>query len=502
MPNVTSSRTAPSEGTLESISVPQLLAEIWRDQRTGRLRLSRGQREWSLQIEDGAPTALETAPAEDRLAQLLEDSGQLRTAERLQVEQLAQARGCSQASAIHALGLLDATRLYQTLREATRTQICETFEWSQGAFAWSETPAGSKSLGKPFDILGMIQDQLARRWGTERLFQALLPEADRVGDISPRVRRVADRLGSAGPVARRIIQRIDGQISIGRLLGECAGDPLAASTLWVLLHAGLLRLRDPALETTRHAALELEVVVDMEAATSTGAHARGGRSTQASSARANATRSSKGEALRAEIRTLRGQLEHLSHYEALGLELDANPIEIKKAYFQAAKKYHPDALTRIGLEDLEEDAAQVFARISAAFETLSDKDKKARYDSGESAPAQIDTARLTQAETSFRKGEILLRMGNFRGALEYLERAVELWPEEPAYQAALGWALHKQPQSDPERACEHLSIAHGQDPTDALTLFRLGLARRALGESTAADECIARARALRPDIVA
>ncbi|MCA9658257.1 MAG: DnaJ domain-containing protein, partial [Myxococcales bacterium] len=88
----------------------------------------------------------------------------------------------------------------------------------------------------------------------------------------------------------------------------------------------------------------------------------------------------RGAALRGEIEQLIGQLGDLDHYSALGLEADANAAQIKKAYFKAAKKYHPDALARLGLGDLKEPAAQVFARIAEAFETLSDTEKRAAYD--------------------------------------------------------------------------------------------------------------------------
>jgi DnaJ-class molecular chaperone len=204
--------------------------------------------------------------------------------------------------------------------------------------------------------------------------------------------------------------------------------------------------------------------------------------------------------MRAEIEALLGQLTDLDHYSALRLETGTSAAEIKKAYFKAAKKYHPDALARLGLDDLRDDAARVFARISEAFETLSDADRRAAYDSGAGEAAEIDTASLAQAERSYRKGEILVRMGNFAAALEYFESAVDLWADEPAYQAGLGWALYKQPKPEPERARQHLEIARRQAPEDAQVLFWLGVVLRDLGEKKEGDQLLARARALDPSI--
>ena len=110
----------------------------------------------------------------------------------------------------------------------------------------------------------------------------------------------------------------------------------------------------------------------------------------------------------------------------------------------------------------------------------------------------MDTRVLAQAETFYRKGEILIGMGDFRGALEYLEPAVELWPDECEYQSALGWALYKQPQPDIERSREHLERAEKLDSSQAETQFRLGVVLRACGENEKAALCLAKAEQLGP----
>ena len=61
------------------------------------------------------------------------------------------------------------------------------------------------------------------------------------------------------------------------------------------------------------------------------------------------------------------------YYEVLGLSKGASEDEIKKAYRQLAKKYHPDINKEPGAEEK-------FKEINEAYDTLSDPDKKARYD--------------------------------------------------------------------------------------------------------------------------
>ena len=62
------------------------------------------------------------------------------------------------------------------------------------------------------------------------------------------------------------------------------------------------------------------------------------------------------------------------YYEVLGVSKGASDDEIKKAYRQQAKKYHPD------LNPGDAEAEKHFKEANEAYEVLSDKDKKARYD--------------------------------------------------------------------------------------------------------------------------
>ncbi len=490
------SRHAPDEGLLDKTNVAQLLAEAWAAKRSGRLRIAYGKSELWIQLVDGAPAAVESSATTDPIARVLETSGRLGVADRRKLEQFAKERECSQASAALALKLVDPTTLYQAIRAAAKQQIAETFEWQSGAYQWGAANAPA-SNAKPLDVLTLIQTELPRRWGSERLFAALLAISQTSADIAPRMRRVALKLGEAGPTAAAVVQRLDGTRPLGQILGETAGDVLAASTLWTLWHAGILRLgtaRNSGVSAIAGAAeLEFEVEVTSERA-GTGATVAAGR--RATEARSSAPLDAEMAALRDDIERLAAALGKLDHYAVLGLEASAEGAAIKKAYFNAAKRYHPDSLARKGLADLEEKAARVFGRVSEAFETLTDPDKKAAYDRGASNEPEIDTARLAQAETSFRKGEILVKMGNFQGALEYLQPAVDLWPEEPAYRSALGWALYKQPKPDTDLAREHLEFAYRQAPDDPITMFRYGMVLRALGESETATTLIARARSL------
>jgi len=78
-------------------------------------------------------------------------------------------------------------------------------------------------------------------------------------------------------------------------------------------------------------------------------------------------------------------------YEVLGVKTDASPDEIRKAYRKLAKQLHPD------LNPGKPEAEARFKTVTAAYDLLSDADKRARYDRGE-----IDESGAERPRYSYR----------------------------------------------------------------------------------------------------
>src|SRR5437660_2946886 len=64
-------------------------------------------------------------------------------------------------------------------------------------------------------------------------------------------------------------------------------------------------------------------------------------------------------------------------YEVLGVKPDASADDIRKAYRKLAKQFHPD------LNPGKPEAEARFKAVSAAYDLISDPEKRGRYDRGE-----------------------------------------------------------------------------------------------------------------------
>jgi molecular chaperone DnaJ len=74
----------------------------------------------------------------------------------------------------------------------------------------------------------------------------------------------------------------------------------------------------------------------------------------------------------------------MDFYILLGLERGATLNDIKRAYKRLARRYHPD------INPGDRRAAVQFRQISEAYETLSDPDRRRRYDVHGASPAQAE----------------------------------------------------------------------------------------------------------------
>jgi tetratricopeptide (TPR) repeat protein len=150
------------------------------------------------------------------------------------------------------------------------------------------------------------------------------------------------------------------------------------------------------------------------------------------------------------------------YYEILGVKHTANHNEIKNAYFNYAKKYHPDRMSSAPDPEIKEKANFVFAEINKAYETLSNPDKKNAYDSKgykeDNLVEPVQENLVERARLLHRKAKSLYTRKKYWEASSILDEAVKLDPNKASYFLLLGMCQMNLPRLRP-MAAENLQKA-------------------------------------------
>ncbi|WP_041453702.1 DUF4388 domain-containing protein [Anaeromyxobacter dehalogenans] len=140
-------------------------------------------------------------------------------------------------------------------------------------------------------------------------------------------------------------------------------------------------------------------------------------------------------ALRAALLAAAPRARERDLFARLGLAPTAGRDDVKRAFLQLARQFHPDRFAAPALADLSEQVRDFFTAVNEAYETLSDDRKRAAYLAVRGAhgvtPAQAGSARV-----DFQKGEACLRTRDLARARGFYESAVRADPR-PEYLAAL-----------------------------------------------------------------
>ncbi|MBA4372797.1 MAG: hypothetical protein C0402_08015 [Thermodesulfovibrio sp.] len=161
----------------------------------------------------------------------------------------------------------------------------------------------------------------------------------------------------------------------------------------------------------------------------------------------------------------------IDYYGLLEVSHEASPEEIRKAYFSAAKAFHPDM--HIGLPyDIKEKLVNIFSCINNAYMTLKDYEKRMAYDlsqgktptgipgtpaapedsaadavlpsgrSGQEGVAHTDFAvNAGIARSKYEEGKAQFRKKKFDEAVHLFASAIYFDSSRPEYHFHYGWGL-------------------------------------------------------------
>jgi len=169
---------------------------------------------------------------------------------------------------------------------------------------------------------------------------------------------------------------------------------------------------------------------------------------------------------REELLSLIRRSEGADHYFLLDIPETASVEQIRAAYYQLARAYHPDRYRSGPLEELRLQVEDYFAMVTEAYNTLIEPELRKAYDlerrSKTAAQPEQNTTFL--AQQNFSAAQKLIARGRLHDALQALENAVKLDEGAAPYRLALGKLLGKNPRMR-EDAERHLIEANRLDPS-------------------------------------
>jgi curved DNA-binding protein CbpA len=116
-------------------------------------------------------------------------------------------------------------------------------------------------------------------------------------------------------------------------------------------------------------------------------------------------------ALRREILDLEARLEHMTHYEALGLRWGADGESARSAFLDRAKRYHPDRYASQRLGSFRGRLDRIMGRLTEARDVLANDRRRAEYEDQTASPDERARREARRIEDELRGEERRARLG-------------------------------------------------------------------------------------------
>jgi curved DNA-binding protein CbpA len=158
-----------------------------------------------------------------------------------------------------------------------------------------------------------------------------------------------------------------------------------------------------------------------------------------------------------EIRARHDGMAKQNHFEVLGMKQDAKAADIRQAFTNLARRFHPDTLGQPP-EDVGRMARELTARLNEANKVLGNDETRREYLTmladerirGDARRAEL----VRDAETKAQMGVVMLRKRDFQKARELFGYCVEADPVTASYKAQLAFAMYADRSFDRDEAFE------------------------------------------------
>ncbi len=397
---------------------PQLasmMTEQFVSRRSGILTATRGKLKRLYCFERGSIVHVASNVLEEQLDECLVQEGLLSTADReaLVRQVVAGKNGKRLTPLLLESGLLEREAMERAAEARVRKLTSSTLEWPQGELRFDHgLPNLDGEIKVSLTPVSLLMDHSRQYPKNPEMVRV------RVGRPQQRIRIDRKRLAALGDP--------DLDKTAEAVLARCAG----ASTIADALAVGR-EDEEPTLRAL-YGLLLLEVIRTLE------------KGAPAFDRDDPVTRS--------EMMSRIAKADGADHYLVLGVNRNATREDVRSAYYDLARRLHPDRLRSGELGDLLPAIEGFFSQVTEAYNTLHDSERRKEYDRTLEEMAAKKAADKAQSDTSFLarqnflRGKELADKKRYAEALQFLENAVELDGTQARYFLALGLLQSRNPR--------------------------------------------------------
>jgi curved DNA-binding protein CbpA len=198
------------------------------------------------------------------------------------------------------------------------------------------------------------------------------------------------------------------------------------------------------------------------------------------------------------------RLAGADRFEVLGLDRTATAAQIKAAYFQAAKTYHPDAVAPDAPAEIRKLCADVFAKVSDAWSVLGSEESRAAYlaELASGGAPSVDVMAIFRAASAVQAGPPLVKARRYAEALARVDEAIALNAEEAEFsmwRAFCEFALAADRKRKLAESAAEVERALARNPRCAQGYLFLGQMAKIAGDVDLAERQLRRGLEVAPE---
>ena len=483
-----------SEGSLDEVPFAVLLFALARAERSVTLSITRQPKVKEITIERGVPVHCRSNLAHETLSRFMQSIGSLDEGTANECFSESCSRGIRFGDVLLDRGLITAEGLRKVLQKNLAKKLLDGFSWLKGDYRLSDFPNevdSALNVNVPqLIILGVT------RFATHAQVDAAIgPLIGKPLGLHPDpVFKPADMRLS--PLQSAIFEALDGApLRIDELGSAIDVDHEDLTRiLFALALIGMIVPSTPASASVRRA----RPVPPPRPATTPSAKTSIAESVKDDEPADEPNR-------RTALMEMVLNFRRKDAFDLLGVDPDGFGREVQERFLEFAETFAPWSYP----DDLTEDARRVFIAGARAFGELSDPDLRQalanRRQGRETRQGSVDTFRtetdLLDPDVQFRKGRALMAEGNYRDAMEQLNYASDLDPQNGRYRAELAYCRYLfNPQAGGPIAIAELKKALRIDPGAGLAHFYQGEILAEMGMLDEARESLRKAiKPMSPD---